>query len=81
MGDNYLSAKFMPPKGDVMVKGKVTPQKSDRDDNPIGLANDYPILEKQSYIVDFDDGDNVTLTATNIFYWTRLWTINISLQL
>jgi hypothetical protein len=45
MGDNYLSAELMLPKGGVMVKGCVTAQKCDRDSNPIGLAIDNPILD------------------------------------
>jgi hypothetical protein len=47
MGDNYLSAKLMLPKGGVMVKGHVSVQKRDQDGNPIGLANDNPILDTQ----------------------------------
>jgi hypothetical protein len=49
MGDNYLSAELMLPKDGVMVKGLVTAQKRDRDGNPIGLANDNPILDTRSY--------------------------------
>jgi hypothetical protein len=58
MGDNYLSAELMLHKGGVMVKGRVIVQKCDRDGNPIKLANDNPILDTQSYIVDFEDNDN-----------------------
>jgi hypothetical protein len=39
MGDNYLSAKLVPPKGGVMVKGCMTVQKIDPDSNPIGHVN------------------------------------------
>jgi hypothetical protein len=56
-GDNYLSAELMLPMGGVMVKGHVTAHKRDRDGNPVGHANDNPILDTRSYIVDFDDGD------------------------
>jgi hypothetical protein len=66
MGDNYLSAKLMLPKGGVMVKGCVTTQKQDRDGNPIGLANDNPIFDTQSYIVNFDNGNQTELTANMI---------------
>ncbi len=31
IGDNYLSAELMLPKGGVMVKGRVTAHKRDRD--------------------------------------------------
>ncbi len=63
MGDNYLSAELMLPKGGVMVKGRVTMQKCDQDSNPIGLANNNPILDTRSYIVHFQDGDQTELTA------------------
>jgi hypothetical protein len=66
IGDNYLSAELMPPKGGVMVKGHVTARKYDRDSNPIGHANNNPILDTRSYIVDFDDGDQNKLIANMI---------------
>jgi len=43
MGDNYLSAKIMLPRGGTMVKGRVAARKHDRDGTPIGLANPNPI--------------------------------------
>jgi hypothetical protein len=66
IGDNYLSAELMLPKGGMMVKGHVTARKCNRDDNPIGRANDNPILDTRSYIVNFDDGDQTELTANMI---------------
>jgi hypothetical protein len=45
IGDNYLSAELMLPKGGVLVKGRVTARKRDRDGNPVGHANDNPILD------------------------------------
>ncbi len=65
-GDNYLSAELMLPKGGVLVKGRVTARKRDRDGNSIGRANDNPILDTRSYIVDFDVGDQAELTANKI---------------
>ncbi len=62
-GDNYLSAELMLPKGGVLVKGCVTAPKRDRDGNPVGHANDNPILDTRSYIAKFDDGDQTELTA------------------
>jgi hypothetical protein len=44
----------------------VTGRKRDRDGNPVGRANDNPILDIRSYIVDFDDGDQTELTANMI---------------
>jgi len=66
MGDNYLSAEIMLPCGGTMVKGRVATHKHDRDGNPIGLANANPILDTQSYIVHFDNGDQTELTANMI---------------
>ncbi len=43
----------MLPKGGVLVKGQVTARKRDWDGNPIGCANDNPILDTRSYIVKF----------------------------
>jgi hypothetical protein len=61
MGNNYLSAELMLPKGGVMVMGHVTAHKRNRDGNPVGLANDNPILDTRSYIVNFDDGNQTEL--------------------
>jgi hypothetical protein len=66
IGDNYLSTELMVPKGGVMVKGCVTARKRDRDSNPAGCANDNPILDTRSYIVNFDDGNQTELTANMI---------------
>jgi hypothetical protein len=66
IGDNYLSAELMLPKGGVLVKGHVTARKRDQDGNPVGHANDNPILDTRSYIVNFDDGDQTELTANMI---------------
>ncbi len=65
-GDNYLSAELMLPKGGVLVKGCVTARKCDWDGNPVGCANDNPILDTRSYTVKFDDGDQTELTANMI---------------
>ncbi len=64
--DNYLSAELMLPKGGVMVKGWVTARKRDWDGNPVGHANDNPILDTRTYIVYFDDSNQTKLTANMI---------------
>jgi hypothetical protein len=66
IGNNYLSAELMLPKGGVMVKGRVTVRKHDRDGNPVGRANDNPILDTRTFIVDFDDGNQTVLTDNMI---------------
>jgi len=66
MGDNYLSAEIMIPRGGTMVRGRVTARKRDRDVNPIGLANSNPILDTRSYVVHFKDRDQTELTVNMI---------------
>jgi hypothetical protein len=66
MGDNYLSAEIMLPRGGTMVKGRVAMRKRDNAGNPIGLANVNPILDTRSWIIHFDDGDQTELTANMI---------------
>ena len=76
-GDNYFSAELMLSKGGVLVKGCVTACKRDQDGNPIGRANDNPILDTRSYIVDFDNGDQTELTAIRLL---SLYTRNVTLM-
>ena len=38
----------------------------DSDDNVIGRANKNPILDTRGYIVNFEDGDQVELSANTI---------------
>jgi hypothetical protein len=66
IGDNYLSAELILFKGGVLVKGRVTARKRDWDGSPVGCANDNPILDTRSYIINFDDGDQTELTANMI---------------
>jgi hypothetical protein len=49
-----------------MVKGRVTARKCDQDGNPVGRANDSPILDTRSCIVDFDDGDQTEHAANMV---------------
>jgi hypothetical protein len=46
-----------------MLKGRVKMHKCNSWGNVIGRANDNPILDTRSYVVDFDDGDTTELTA------------------
>ncbi len=66
MGDNYLTAELMLPRGGTMVKGRVSACKRDQDGNPVGLANANPILDTRTYIINFDDGDQTELIANLI---------------
>jgi hypothetical protein len=65
-GDNYISAEIMLLKGGTMSRGQVTKCKRDDNSNPIGRANDNPILDTREYIVEFDDRDVTELTANLI---------------
>ncbi len=68
----------------------------DNADNPVGLVDANPILDTQSYIVDFSDGNQAKLTAnlianpfyslsdparTQMSYWTGLLTTDDSTML
>ena len=44
----------------------MTKCKQDDNGNPIGHANDNPILDTREYIVEFDDSDVTELTANLI---------------
>jgi hypothetical protein len=54
--DKYISVEVLLPKGDEMVLGKVIGRKRDIDDNPIGMANNNPILDARLYEVQFPEG-------------------------
>jgi hypothetical protein len=45
IGDKYLSAEIMLPRGGTMAKGCVAARKCDMDGNPLGLAIANPILD------------------------------------
>jgi hypothetical protein len=65
-GDNYLNAEISLPKGGTMARGRVAGRKRDANGNPVGRANDNPILDTRVYEVQFDDGDVTELTANMI---------------
>ena len=66
MGNNYIGAKIMTPRGGVLSRGRVIRQKRDSDGNPVGLSHTNPVLDTGSYIVEFDDNDQTKLTANLI---------------
>ncbi len=65
MGDNYITAEIMLPRGGTMVKGCVSARKRDRDGNPVGLASSTQSLT-HAHIIDFDNGNQTKLTANLI---------------
>jgi hypothetical protein len=66
MGDNYLNAEISVPQGGTLMKVRVTSQKRDKANNPNGLANANPILDRHEYLFTFDDGDETVLNANLI---------------
>ncbi len=66
VGDNYIGADLLFPKGGTMTKGHVMAQKRAAEGNPKGRANPNPILDTCEYTVTFDDGDVTDLTANLI---------------
>ena len=67
-GDNYVGARLLlPGAGDHdMVQGKVVKRARGQDGNPIGRANDNPILDTREYVVKFDDGAEAELSANTL---------------
>eukprot|EP00804_Cyclotella_cryptica_P009101 CCRYP_003177-RA/>CCRYP_003177-RA protein AED:0.23 eAED:0.23 QI:0/0/0/1/1/1/2/0/629 len=66
IGDNYVNTEVMLPRGDHMARGKVIRRKRDAEGNPIGRANNNPILDTRQYEVQFADGEVTELTANVI---------------
>ena len=66
LGDNFISAKILIPCGGFLSRGQVTRRKRDADGNHIGRSHTNPVLDTQSYIVEFDDNNQTELTANLI---------------
>ena len=66
VGDNYIGAEILVPRGGVLSRGRVTCRKRDANMNPIGRSHTNPVLDTQSYVVEFDDTDQTELTANLI---------------
>jgi hypothetical protein len=64
--DSYLSAQVQLPKGDGYQQATVLRQKHDADGNPIGIANNNPILDTRVYEVQFPDGHTEEYAANII---------------
>eukprot|EP00804_Cyclotella_cryptica_P016777 CCRYP_002064-RA/>CCRYP_002064-RA protein AED:0.32 eAED:0.33 QI:0/0/0/1/1/1/2/0/448 len=66
VGDSYVNTKVMLSRGDCMTRGKVVRRKRDAEGNPIGQANNNPIMDTRQYEVQFADGEVTELTANAI---------------
>ena len=65
-GDNLINAEVEIPRQGILTKGRVVSRKRDIHSNPIGPANDYPILDTRQYVVQFADGYETELNANMI---------------
>ena len=54
--DNYIGAEVALPRGDEMVSGIMKSQVKDHEGDPIGIANQNPILDTRVYEVKFTNG-------------------------
>ena len=52
--------------GDTVAQGSVRPRKRDMEVNTIGRANSNPILDTQTYQIEFKDGSMSTYSANVI---------------
>ncbi len=66
IGDQYVGASVAIPRGSTSARGKVKSRKRDLDGNLSGNAHPNPILDTQTYNVEFPDGEVAELTANAI---------------
>ena len=64
----YLNMELAIPQGDSLEPrlARVTKRLKDANGLPIGLANEYPILDTRMYEVEYLDGERTSLAAHNI---------------
>ena len=66
VGDNYVGADLMLPRGQGVARCRVVKRSRDNDGQPIGRANDNLILDTREYVVEFEDGEQAELAANAI---------------
>jgi hypothetical protein len=64
--DEYLTMKLLMPRGDEMLRAKVTGRKRNLNGDPVGIANSNPILDTREYEVEFPDGSTEIYMANTI---------------
>jgi len=64
--DNYLSARVRLERGNSQFTGTVKKRAQDASANPIGVANNNPLLDTREYGVEFPDGSVDVLSANVI---------------
>ena len=66
LGDQYVNAEILLPRGDKMARDQVVCLKHDANGNPIGRSNQNPILNTRLYEVEFLGGEMSELAANII---------------
>jgi hypothetical protein len=66
VGDQYLGASVLLPRGSSSARGKVKSRKRNSDGNLVGRADPNPIKDTRTYEVEFPDGEVAELTANAI---------------
>ena len=64
--DNYIGTEIMIYHGDTQSQGSVRRRKRNVEVNTIGRANSNPIIDTQTYEVEFEDGIMITYSANFI---------------
>jgi hypothetical protein len=64
--DKYLQAEVLMPIGGERTKGIMTSRKRNSHGNPVGIANNTPLLDTREYELTFPDGSTDTYTANVI---------------
>jgi hypothetical protein len=64
--DAYITSQVLLPKGDQMRLGTVRRRTKDENGNPVGRANNNPILDSRLHVVDFPDGESLEYAANII---------------
>ena len=66
IGDHYLGASILLPRGSTSVCGRVKLRKRNSDGNLVGVADPNPIKDTRTYEVEFSGGEIVELNANAI---------------
>ena len=66
MGDLYVNAELLLPRGDNMARGCMVCWKHDADGNLIGRSNQNPILDRHLHEVEFPGGEMTELAVNDI---------------
>ena len=58
----------MIPRGEALLRGRVTRRKRDANGNPTERSHDSPALDTRSHTVDFDDNDQAANLIADSMY-------------